>query len=260
MIVGRRIVIRAPPRGSFSATMVPPSALTTWATIARPRPDPGRPAGRRRAVEAVEDVGQVLRGDARAVVADDDVPSRHSTETGSPGGLHLRALSSRLPTARRRPSSLATTQHGAASRSKRTSFERPCVFASATASSTSSSSRIGPGLEPVVVPAGQLGEVAHEVGELLHLCQHVVHQHLAVGGGELVDPADHLEVRAQAGERRAELVGGVEHQLALGLARGLEGAQQPVERPTEAPELVGSRPVRAARRRRSCRRGPRPRR
>ena len=31
------------PRGSFSATIVPPSALTTWATMARPRPDPGRP-------------------------------------------------------------------------------------------------------------------------------------------------------------------------------------------------------------------------
>ena len=32
-----------PAPGSFSARMVPPSALTTWATMARPRPDPGRP-------------------------------------------------------------------------------------------------------------------------------------------------------------------------------------------------------------------------
>ena len=41
--VGRRRDIRAPPPGSFSAWMVPPSAFTTWATMARPRPDPGSP-------------------------------------------------------------------------------------------------------------------------------------------------------------------------------------------------------------------------
>ena len=35
--------MRAPPAGSFSARIVPPSALTTWATMARPRPDPGSP-------------------------------------------------------------------------------------------------------------------------------------------------------------------------------------------------------------------------
>ena len=40
---GGACVMRAPPAGSFSATMVPPSALTTWATMARPRPEPGRP-------------------------------------------------------------------------------------------------------------------------------------------------------------------------------------------------------------------------
>jgi hypothetical protein len=41
--VGSRMVMRAPPAGSFSAVTVPPSAFTTWATMARPRPDPGRP-------------------------------------------------------------------------------------------------------------------------------------------------------------------------------------------------------------------------
>ena len=41
--VGRRRDIRAPPSGAFSAWTVPPSAFTTWATMARPRPDPGRP-------------------------------------------------------------------------------------------------------------------------------------------------------------------------------------------------------------------------
>ncbi len=42
-MTGSCIVMRVPPPGSTSARMVPPSALTTWATMARPRPDPGRP-------------------------------------------------------------------------------------------------------------------------------------------------------------------------------------------------------------------------
>ena len=41
--VGRLRDKRAPPAGSFSATTVPPSALTTCATMASPRPEPGSP-------------------------------------------------------------------------------------------------------------------------------------------------------------------------------------------------------------------------
>ena len=136
--------MRAPPPGSFSATMVPPSALTTWATMARPRPDPGRPRAAGRAVEAVEDVGQVLVGDAGAVVVHHDRRRRGTRPTparraGSTCG-RCRA-GCRRPGAggRRWPS----TQQGSASRSKRTSLARPWVFCTATASCTSRSRRSG---------------------------------------------------------------------------------------------------------------------
>ncbi len=42
-MMGSCIDMRVPPPGSTSARMVPPSALTTWATIASPNPEPGRP-------------------------------------------------------------------------------------------------------------------------------------------------------------------------------------------------------------------------
>ena len=138
--------MRAPPR-SFSARMVPPSALTTWATMARPRPDPGSPRAAGGAVEAVEDVRQVLLGDARAVVAHHHRPRPGSaTDTDCPGGLHLRALSSRLPTARDSRSASASTQHASASSSKRHVLRpgRGCS-GTATASRTSRSRRSGSG-------------------------------------------------------------------------------------------------------------------
>ena len=78
----------APPVGSFSAVIVPPSAFTTWATMARPRPEPGKAARRRGAVEAIEDVRQVVRSDAGAVVAHDH---------GAVGALHRHGLARGAP-------------------------------------------------------------------------------------------------------------------------------------------------------------------
>ena len=91
-----------------------------------------------------------------------------------------------------------------------------------------------------LVPRGQLGQVPHQVGQLLQLHQDIVDQDRAIGLREFVDPPDDLEVGAQAGERRAELVGGVHDQLGLGPAGELEGLEQTVEGAAEASELVGA--------------------
>ena len=91
-----------------------------------------------------------------------------------------------------------------------------------------------------LVATGELGQVADEVGELLQLHQDVVDQHGAVLGAQLVDAADHLEVRPQAGQRRPQLVRRVEHQLALRAARRLEGFEQAVEGAAQPAELVGA--------------------
>ena len=98
-----------------------------------------------------------------------------------------------------------------------------------------------------MVAAGELGQVTDEVGELLQLHEDVVDEYGPVLGAQFVDAADHLEVRPEAGQRCPQLVRRVEHQLALGAARGLEGLEQSVEGATEAAELVGAAGGEAAR-------------
>ena len=61
--------MRVPPPSACSATTSPPCDSATWRTIASPSPEPGMPARGAGAIEAVEDVGQVLVGDARTVVS-----------------------------------------------------------------------------------------------------------------------------------------------------------------------------------------------
>ena len=108
-----------PPPCGRSATTVPPCASATWRTIARPRPEPGSPRAVRRAVEAVEDVRQVVVGDARAVVAHGQLAvARRATSTAPPGGLHLAALSSRLETARSSRRGTPRTSDSARARSR----------------------------------------------------------------------------------------------------------------------------------------------
>ena len=55
----------------LSTAIVPPSASITWRTIHSPRPNPPT-CPRRRSLQALEDLRQVRRGDAHAVVPDDE--------------------------------------------------------------------------------------------------------------------------------------------------------------------------------------------
>ena len=68
----------APPPLARSAVTVPPCASATWRTIARPEARARQAAGGRRAVEAVEHVGQVGVRDAGPVVADGDLAVAHA--------------------------------------------------------------------------------------------------------------------------------------------------------------------------------------
>ena len=173
------------------------------------------------------------------------VPSEQATSTTPPSGLHLRALSSRLSTARPMRADDPDTQVGATWASKTTPRLRPWVVATSTASRTIESSRIGSVVELGLFTPGQLGQVGHQGGQLVQLGEDVADQHLPFLGSELLQPAGHLHVGPQAGQRCAQLVGGVEHQLALALPRGVERGQQPIERPSQAAELVGAARVEA---------------
>ena len=103
------------------------------------------------------------------------------------------------------------------------------------------------GRSRVLVAPRQLGQVGHQAGQLLELDEDVVDQDRAVLGAELVDAADDFEVGAQTGERGPQLVRRVEDELALGATRRLERAEQAVEGPAQAAELVGASRVEAPR-------------
>jgi hypothetical protein len=95
--------------------------------------------------------------------------------------------------------------------------------------------------------AGELDHVGHERGQLVELPDHVRPQGLALMGGQAVGLAKGLDVGAQAGDRRAQLVAGVGDQLALGLDGALERVERRVEAAREAGELVPARRVHALR-------------
>ena len=103
----------APPAGALAARTLPPCCSATWRTIARPEPGARPPARGRAAVEAVEQVREVLgrrrrcrgRGRARR-------PGPRVTSTTPPGGECLAALSSRLLTARASRSRVPSTTAG----------------------------------------------------------------------------------------------------------------------------------------------------
>ena len=104
--------------------------------------------------------------------------------------------------------------------------------------------RLGDGLRGVL--AGQLDHVAHEVAELLDLRADVVQQGGPVGGLQGptargtrgVGLSEQVEVGAQAGQRRAQLVTGVRDEPALLVAGVGERREHGVERRREPGQLV----------------------
>ena len=89
------------------------------------------------------------------------------------------------------------------------------------------------------ITPGQLDDVADQCAELLGLLEHVGEQAPAILPGELISLLEqHLDVRAQAGDRRAQLVRGVGHKLALGADRLIERVARdlkPLDHRVEAP-------------------------
>ena len=95
------------------------------------------------------------------------------------------------------------------------------------------------------VAAGKLDHVSDQRAQLLALLEHVREQPVPVSLRKRVAGHQHLDVRAQARDRCAELVGGVGHELALGLHRLVErgsGALQSLDHRVEArgklPDLI----------------------
>ena len=103
-----------------------------------------------------------------------------------------------------------------------------------TTSSRRTSSCCSAGLEPrassTTSPTRLVSSSSSPTMSALHL--------LALGRRQPVGVAEHLDVRPQAGDRRAQLVAGVGHQVALGLGRALQRVQGGVVAARQPGQLV----------------------
>jgi hypothetical protein len=85
---------------------------------------------------------------------------------------------------------------------------------------------------------GELEQIGHQLRQLGDLGLGAVDQRGAAAGIEVRVGLEDLEVRPQAGDRRAELVGSVRDQPALGTHRRLQSAEHRVQPHREAADLV----------------------
>ena len=176
-------------------------------------------ARRGRAVEALEDVRDVLLGDPRAVVADGQLAVRRAApRPASRRGLHLAALSSRFAIARSR---LAGLPDDARRRRGRPRSGRPGWLRAARriASSATRSSRTSSSCGGLLLAARELGQLADQLGHLAELLDHVAQELRALRRRQPLARREHLDVRAQARQRRPQLVRGVLDELPLALLR-----------------------------------------
>ena len=109
-----------------------------------------------------------------------------------------------------------------------------------------------------LVAPRELDQLGDQRRHLRQLLGDVAQQCLPVRGGHGLVAREHLDVRAQAGQRRAQLVRRVGDELPLRPRRVLERAEHRVERRREPRELVGAGRVDAAREVARLRAPPRP--
>ena len=193
-------------------------------------------ASARGAPEAVEDARAVLKRNARAVVAYRDLAAAHA---------HLHRRAGRAPFR----GVVHEVRHRAEDPRAHAAHARLGRLHDDTHLGVPEAHRVG-GLggdlveahvldrERRLLVAREVDEVGDERREPLHLRHEVVEQLRAIVFVGRLPALEELEVRAQARERRAQLVRRVGDELALRAERHLERGEHPIEAAREPPELV----------------------
>ena len=254
-VTGRVSAKTSPPPGRARARSVPPSSAACSAAIARPRPGAaGRPR-RVGLVEALEEVGEAHRRDARARGRRRRSPrpraSRWSaTSTGAPGAWS-RALSRRLPRIRSRRRGSVSTTSGVGGSDTAASGRRAATTPVTTRPrSTGSDGELLRG----GVEAGHLHEVVDERPEPADVGDEQLRRHGGRRAAGCPGPASmQRRLRDERGERRPQLVRDVGDEPPVLLLGGLEARDRRLERVGHPVELGGP----AARTRRARRSGTR---
>ena len=170
-------------------------------------------------------------------------------------GLHLRALSSRLETARSMRSASPRTSVGSSVDLEAHVAAAPGALRRrrATISSRRTSSALprSPQCSRAACAARRRRPPAPSARRARRRCPRAGSR--APAGGRRSASLQDLDVGAQGGDRRAQLVARVGDQVALGRHRALERVERGVEAPRQARQLVAAAHLQALARGRDCR-------
>ncbi len=234
---GSCIVMRVPPTGSRSARIVPPSALTTWATMASPKPELRRPG--RRSIEAIEDVRKILVGCSGPWSRTTTAPSRQSTVTTSPTEAPFPGVVEE--TSRRRTSGQhrPLPKHSSEVRSNDTSCNCPCVASSHGVADE----KVQPEGFPPHRSWSPRASSARSPTKSVSSCSctrtsSTSNERSATENSSTRRMTSRFVRKLVRGVRR--LVRCIHDELALGAPGQFEGFEQPVERASQASQLIWS--------------------
>ena len=192
--------------------------------------------------------GQLDATDRRST----DPRSASTISTGSPGGLYLTALSSRFAHGALQAGGHAGDERRLQLEQQRSGGGVPARAFGDIAHEHVQAQVLGVGAG--LLAAGEFDQVVHQQRQLADLLDDVGQQALAFVDLHVLRLLEDLDVRAQAGDGRAQLVRGVGDQLALGVDgrverahRVLERVEHRVEADRQAPDLVFSRRTRSGR-------------
>src|SRR6185503_6373041 len=193
-------------------------------------------AGVARAPEAVEDSRSVLRRDPRAVVANAHFALAHGDLDHTAGGTPLPGVVQKICDGAR--DARTNPAHG---RLFEDGVEADLRVAAAHVVDRFADDLVEPNIldrKGRLFVARKVDEIAHQRRQAFDLTDELYEHLLALLWIGRLPAREQLEIRAQAGERRSQLVRGVGDELALLAQRNLERGEHLVERPGQSGHLV----------------------
>ena len=244
-LAGTRMRTIVPPPGAALALTRPGVQLRDLADDREAEAAPGERPRAGAAEEAVEDVRQLIGGDAGAVVADLELAVVQAHLDRRVGAGELDGVVEQVV-----DGAVKARRHAVDERRLELDLEAHGGRVAARPLDRLGDEHVQAHVLALIEALGlarELDQVVDERGELLELVDEIRGEARAVAGRQLVGSLEQLDVRAQARHRRAQLVRGVGDQPSLH-ARGLvelvhgllEDREQRVEARREAAELVAS--------------------
>jgi len=195
-------------------------------------------------VEAIEDVREVLAREPGPVVAHDQLAVRQPDLNGLADGTPLESVVDEVGHGAMDSLRLAANHGGLCAEAHGHAPARPRPGALHDRVHHSVQAHVVRHVPGLRAP-GQLDDVGHERGQLVELLDDVRPKALALVGREPIRLLECLDVRAQARDRRAELVARVGDQMSLRRHGSLERVEGGVEAARKPGELISSRDLHA---------------